>query len=326
MSVVLFSCAAAELKFIWQAEVQSERIKVYSEASREKPVVVVLSKGDFLNVILEISVLNDRWCRVVVVGQSEPAGYVLCSELRMRRFEPNQSAAIQPTKITRKTAVDAPISPATGNVNTASILRNQDIVDMSKAGLPDSVLIAKINSSSCEFDTTVARLKELKGSGVPDAVLLAMVEYLPGQPKALGATNVNPVTSPAHQPPATDNSPADLSIPSGSKVFIEPMNGYEIYLSAALQKKHVPIAVITQKDKADFIITGDSDTKKAGWAKIVFMGNLHSDEEASVTMVNNKTGVVVFAYAVNKKNTLHGQQTSAEACAKHLKNRIEKRE
>jgi hypothetical protein len=93
-----------------------------------------------------------------------------------------------------------------------------------------------------------------------------------------------------------------------------------------LQKKHVPIAVITQKDKADFIITGDSDTKKAGWAKIVFMANLHSDEEASVTMVNNKSGVVVFAYAVNKKNTLHGQQTSAEACAKHLKNRIEKRE
>jgi len=79
---------------------------------------------------------------------------------------------------------------------------------MSKAGLPDSVLIAKINSSFCEFDTTVARLKELKGSGVPDAVLLAMVEYLPNQPKALGATGVNPVTSSAHQLPATDNSPA----------------------------------------------------------------------------------------------------------------------
>lgn len=74
----------------------------------------------------------------------------------------------------------------------------------------------------------------------------------------------------------------------------------------------------SHKEKADFVITGASDTKKAGWAKIVFMGNLHSDEEASVAMVNNKTGTVVFAYAVNKKNTLHGQQTSAEACAKHL--------
>lgn len=83
---------------------------------------------------------------------------------------------------------------------------------------------------------------------------------------------------------------------------------------------------ISSREKADFVITGASDTKKAGWAKIVFMGNLHSDEEASVAMVNNKTGTVVFAYAVNKKNTLHGQQTSAEACAKHLKSRIEGKE
>jgi hypothetical protein len=53
------------------------------------------------------------------------------------------------------------------------------------------------------------------------------------------------------------------------------------------------------------------------------MGNLHSDEEASITMVNAKTHAVVFAYAVNKKNTLHGEQTSAEACAKHLKQKME---
>jgi hypothetical protein len=27
----------------------------------------------------------------------------------------------------------------------------------------------------------------------------------------------------------------------------------------------------------------------------------------------------VFAYAVNKKNSLHGRQSAAEACAKHMK-------
>jgi hypothetical protein len=30
---------------------------------------------------------------------------------------------------------------------------------------------------------------------------------------------------------------------------------------------------------------------------------------------------LVFAYAVNKKNILNGEQTSAESCAKHLKSR-----
>ena len=51
-------------------------------------------------------------------------------------------------------------------------------------------------------------------------------------------------------------------------------------------------------------------------------GNIHSDEQASVKLINLKTGEVVFAYAVNKKNTLHGSQTIAEACAKHLKDYV----
>jgi curli biogenesis system outer membrane secretion channel CsgG len=37
-----------------------------------------------------------------------------------------------------------------------------------------------------------------------------------------------------------------------------------------------------------------------------------------VKLVNIKTGEVVFAYAVNKKNSMHGRQTAAEACAKHM--------
>jgi hypothetical protein len=45
----------------------------------------------------------------------------------------------------------------------------------------------------------------------------------------------------------------------------------------------------------------------------------NSDEQASVKLVNLKSGEVVFAYAVNKKNSLHGRQTAAEACAKHMK-------
>lgn len=51
----------------------------------------------------------------------------------------------------------------------------------------------------------------------------------------------------------------------------------------------------------------------------------YSDNAASMQMVDQKTGAVVFAYAVNKKNTLHGQQTTAEACAKHLKEQLEKK-
>jgi hypothetical protein len=108
------------------------------------------------------------------------------------------------------------------------------------------------------------------------------------------------------------------NLPPGSKVYLEPMDGFETYLAAALQKKKVPVKMVGDKDSADFVITGTAEHIKAGWAKIVFSGNIHSDEQASISVMSVKTSEVVFAYAVNKKNTLHGMQTSAEACAKHL--------
>ena len=45
---------------------------------------------------------------------------------------------------------------------------------------------------------------------------------------------------------------------------------------------------------------------------------------SSLYVINAKTGEVVFAYAVNKKNSLHGRQTAAEACAKHMKESVAK--
>jgi hypothetical protein len=111
----------------------------------------------------------------------------------------------------------------------------------------------------------------------------------------------------------------DRTVASGSKVFVEAADGFDTYLDAALRKKHVPLVVVTDKEKADYALEGVSDHVKAGWAKIVFTGQVHSDEQAGIRLINIQTGEVVFAYAVNKKNSLHGRQTAAEACAKHLK-------
>jgi hypothetical protein len=113
------------------------------------------------------------------------------------------------------------------------------------------------------------------------------------------------------------------SLPQGSKIYIEATDGFDTYLTAALQKKKVPVTVVTDKMQADYELTGVSDHTKPGWAKIAFTGSIHSDEQASVKLINLKTSEVVFAYAVNKKNSLHGRQTAAEACAKHMKEAME---
>jgi hypothetical protein len=110
-----------------------------------------------------------------------------------------------------------------------------------------------------------------------------------------------------------------------NSVFISPMNGFESYLAAAFEKKNVPLTIVADQAHAAYVITGTSDDKKAGWAKMVVFGQIHSDNAASIQMIDQKTSAVVFAYAVNKKNTWHGDQTTAEACAKHLKEKLEKK-
>ncbi len=116
-------------------------------------------------------------------------------------------------------------------------------------------------------------------------------------------------------------------IPPGSKVFITPIEGgFDTYLSAAMVKKEVPLTVVTIKEKADFEITAIAESEKAGWAKMAFLGSSQSNEQASIKVVNLKTGVVAFAYAANKGSATRGKQSAAESCAKHLKARMEGKE
>jgi len=122
----------------------------------------------------------------------------------------------------------------------------------------------------------------------------------------------------------TTNAPlTNKKIPANSKVFLAPMGGFEEDLKAAIQSKKVPVVLVTDKDQADYEIAGTSDTEKASAAKKVVMWNWHSNEQASITVSDRKSGEVVFAYSVNKKSSAHGKRSTAEACAKHLKEQIE---
>ena len=65
-------------------------------------------------------------------------------------------------------------------------LTNGDIVTMVKAKLTPALIIEKINTSSCAFDTFPSVLAELKYRGVPDEVLMAMVKAPRGvRPKSM---------------------------------------------------------------------------------------------------------------------------------------------
>ena len=60
--------------------------------------------------------------------------------------------------------------------NASANLTNDDVIKLVQAGITDSIIIAKIKSSSCGFDTSTDALIKLKQTGVSDAVQQAMVE------------------------------------------------------------------------------------------------------------------------------------------------------
>ena len=114
------------------------------------------------------------------------------------------------------------------------------------------------------------------------------------------------------------------AIERGSKLYVAPMEGgFDIFVVAALVKKQVPVTVVTDRTKADYEMTGIAESEKAGWAKMLFMGSQQSRELASIKVVEIKSGEVVYGYAVHKGNSYRGKQSAGEACAKHLKEKIE---
>jgi hypothetical protein len=131
------------------------------------------------------------------------------------------------------------------------------------------------------------------------------------------------IVSELHGVPASlpEQSPV---IEPGARIYIEQLeNGYHVYLAAAFHKKKVPLVIVTDKSKADFQLMAVTESEQAGWAKMLFLGSGASAEQASIMIVNLSTGNVVFGYNVNKSNSARGKQSSAEACAKHVKKKIE---
>jgi hypothetical protein len=131
-------------------------------------------------------------------------------------------------------------------------------------------------------------------------------------------------TSPDSKAPAeAAPAPSDKRIPPNSKVYIAPMNGFEIYLAAAFRNKNVPLTIVTEPEFADFVINGTSEKKNAGWAKTIFMGDARSTNSASIQVVNMRTKEVVYADASHRGSANRGDRSTAEKLAKYLKKKIE---
>ena len=94
-------------------------------------------------------------------------------------------------------------------------LTNADILTMVRAKLAPSLIVEKINNSSCNFDTYPSVLAELKYKGVTDEILMAMVKAPHGMRKS-GAAARNKLSNEEAPEVVTP-----VTIPDGTPLEIE---------------------------------------------------------------------------------------------------------
>ncbi|MEJ7576443.1 MAG: hypothetical protein WKF74_05525 [Pyrinomonadaceae bacterium] len=114
-------------------------------------------------------------------------------------------------------------------------LTNKEVMEMVRSGLSADVIVAKIKRSRCNFDTFPGVLAEMKRNGVPETVILAMIEAPYGMPQQ----TPTPAAPPAEQSVA--RSPAPAPVVPIQPVTVNPSNTVPEYgdLSEIGEKNHV---------------------------------------------------------------------------------------
>jgi hypothetical protein len=112
----------------------------------------------------------------------------------------------------------------------------------------------------------------------------------------------------------------------GAKLFLEPMGGFEQFLADAIVKKKVPVVVVKEREKADFIVSGGAHVKQPGF----FTGMvLTTRGKGSISITDARTGSLVFAHKFSRvdQGLAEGYiyQGWANGCAKDMKKQLEEK-
>jgi hypothetical protein len=116
------------------------------------------------------------------------------------------------------------LSLAAGRAEAVTV---RDVIELSKAGLSDSVLLALIDVDRSVYSIDTATLKQLKSAGVSDAVIVAMIRS-GREPHAEDTAQPVMQPQPAPQPESQDSTqPAAVPTPAAPYPVAMP---YPVYV------------------------------------------------------------------------------------------------
>ena len=136
----------------------------------------------------------------------------------------------------------------------ADALTVKDVIELSKAGLSDPVLLALIDVDRSVFSIDTETLKQLKSAGVSDAVVVAMIRS-GREPRAEDATPTVVQPQPAPEPERQESAepgqtaapePAPYAVPYPVPVYVGVPIAPASAHPRAPKSAHVPVAQLVE--------------------------------------------------------------------------------
>lgn len=126
---------------------------------------------------------------------------------------------------------------------------------------------------------------------------------------------------------AVPDGPAVVFAP-GAKIYLEPMDGFEKLLAQSIPKHKIPVVLVDEREKADFVMSGEAHLKKPGFITGTLFATPHG--KGSISIKDARTGNEVFFYKFTRvdtdKTNYQVYEAWANSCAGHLKKAMKEKE
>jgi hypothetical protein len=121
---------------------------------------------------------------------------------------------------------------------------------------------------------------------------------------------------------AQEKSGQKALIEGGSTLAVKPMDGFEYYLLAALYKKRLPLDLMSDPQKASYVVEGNQTSSRASTSKVFWLGTDADHVEVSLDVNRTSDGEQVTHDEYSRSLAGRGLQTMAEAFADHLREKV----
>jgi len=166
-----------------------------------------------------------------------------------------------------------------------------------RAKLPTALIVEKINTSSFSFDTFPSVLAEMKYKGVPDQILMAMVQA-PHGGRAKAVAEIKP--EPTELKTAENVGGVILrdrsETPYNSRFFVAPMEeDFDGLITALMIEKKLPVSIVADENLADFIVVGGTNKGTHKWYDTVFGSGYERDRnQGSIRVIRVRDKTVIW--------------------------------